>query len=168
MWWWRSGCAGFPWAFQPVRILSRYSRLHSQARMELRRWCCKVIATPFVFVLNEHFACLVNALLWDEVSYRNRNKDFQMAASSIFDGVRGVGGSVLWMISNLCIRDYVSFLSEIKQNNGHEQKHLITPPVQMCVFCSMILLDKHMKVYWVLNNMSQSQSESWCEQGDDL
>lgn len=88
MWWWQSGCRGVPWASRPVRILSRPSRFQSQGSVELGEWCCKVIATRFVLVLNEHLACLVNALLYPEVSYRNRNQDAPAAGTALCPYVR--------------------------------------------------------------------------------
>lgn len=108
MWWWQSGCRGFPWASRPVRILSRPSRFHLQSVVELGGWCCKVIATRFVLVLNEHSAFLVNALLYPVVSYRNRNQDAPAAATTICPyGRESYWGEIshfFWIISNLCIR----------------------------------------------------------------
>lgn len=50
----------------------------------LKRWCCKVIVTQFVFGLNELFASLVNMLPWGEMLCGNRKKeDVQAAPTSI-------------------------------------------------------------------------------------
>lgn len=106
MWWWQSGCRGVPWASRPVRILSRHSRFHSQDGVELGGWCCKVIATRFVLVLNGHLACLVNALLCPEASYRNRTQDAPAAASAICPCVRGsYWGEIshLFVFSQICV-----------------------------------------------------------------
>lgn len=82
----------------------------------LKRWCCKVIVTQFVFGLNELFASLVNMLPWGEMLCGNRKKeDVQAAPTSISMYVESVWGPLQQIFSNLCIGDYNAFLRNLSK-----------------------------------------------------